>query len=195
MYIESRKCGIRLNVLVPVGLFFVFLLNGALPSLCMLLAAAVHELGHILCASLVKAPVLRFDVELWGGRLYYGGMTGYKQELLIASGGIMANLALCPLGLLPLFGVYGRLFFYSCICYALVNIIPARTLDGGEMLRCLLCLQCSEGWDSAERAVHLFSVLIMLALGVSLCLLTGFNLSVVFICLLSLVVTVIPPKI
>lgn len=192
MYIEIRAYGIRLNILALVGLVFVFLLNGVASSLVMLLAAILHELGHILAANAVGAPIVRFDIEPWGGRMYYGGMTSYKQELLIASGGVAFNFLFAPIGLIPLFGIYGKLFFFSCVCYALVNLIPAKTLDGGEMLRCLLCMQKgSIGAESAERAVYLLSLIFMLALGATLCLITGFNLSVVFLCLFSLVITVL----
>lgn len=190
MYIEKRTVGLRINLLVPVGLIFLILLNGVHASIVMLLAAVVHELGHILAANAAGVPIVRFDLELWGGRLCYGGLNSYKQELIVSCGGILANLLLCPLGLIPIFGLYGKLFFYSCICYALINMIPARTLDGGEILRCLLCMQSVSGFECAERAIHLLSSFFMLALGVSLCLITGFNLSVLFICLFSLVLTV-----
>jgi len=183
--------GIRVNLLVPVGLTIFFLLNGLRAAAVMLFAAAVHEMGHILCANAVKAPIMRFDVELWGGRMFYGGMLSYKQELVVALGGIAANLLAAPLGLIPIFGVYGKLFYYSCFCYALINIVPAKTLDGGEVLRCLLRL-CGEQYmaDRAEYVVHVISVLFVATAGFFLCVLAGFNSSVMFLVLLSVAVLV-----
>ncbi len=186
-----RKYGLRINLLVPVGLVFLFLLNGFWASAVMLLAAVLHELGHMLCARLVHAPIVRFDIELWGGKMYYGGMPCYRQELIIAVGGIAANVIFAPLGLIPFLGIYGKLFFYSCACYALVNIIPARSLDGGEILRCLLSMQKGNtDTESAERAVYLLSLLFIVSASFLLCILSGFNLSVILLCVFSLVVTV-----
>lgn len=191
MYIENRRLGLRVNLLVPIGLVFLLLLNGTLPIAVMLLAALVHEAGHLLFARAVGVRIVRFDVELWGGRMCYAALTSYRRQLFIASGGIIANLLCAPLGLIRVFGIYGRLFCCSCLCYALINLIPARTLDGGEMLRCFL-RQRSESPETAlaERAVYLFSMLFIAGAGAALCLLSGFNYSVVFIALLSLLLTV-----
>ncbi len=195
MYIENKKRGIRINLLVPIGLITVFLINGIIPSGVMLLAAFVHELGHLLCAAMVGAPILRFDVELWGGRMFYGGMLSYKRELIISLGGIAANLLFAPLGLIPLFGVYGKLFYYSCFCYALINVVPARTLDGGEAFRALM-LSCTDPYtaDKAERVLHCLSILFVTVLGLMLSILSGFNSSVMFTVFLSVIVFVTQTK-
>ncbi len=188
MYIENTKKGIRLNLLVPVGLFFLFLLNGFFSTFVILLAALVHECGHIALAALCGVGIERFDIELWGGRMYYGGMNSYRKELYISLGGIIANLLFAPLGLISLFGLYGKLFFCASVCYALVNIIPAKTLDGGEALRCMLNL----GFDgevayAAQNAVNALSLLFLCAAGLVLAVLTGFNSSVLMLSVITVI--------
>lgn len=191
MYIENIKKGIRINLLVPVGLLFLFLLNGFLSTAVILLAAIVHEAGHIAAAILCGAAVERFDIELWGGRMYYGGMNGYKKELFISVGGIIANIALAPLGLISVFGIYGKLFFAACVCYGLVNIIPAKTLDGGEALRCILGLSCDgDTAYAAEKAVNTLSVFFVCAVGLTLSILTGFNSSVLMLAVITVVLII-----
>ena len=195
MYIENKKSGIRINMLVPIGLVTVFLINGVIPSAVMLLAAFVHELGHLVCATIVGAPILRFDVELWGGKMLYGGMLSYKKELIISLGGIAANLLFAPLGMIPLFGVYGKLFYYSCFCYAIINFIPVRSLDGGEVLRCLLWSYTDPYTATkAQQAVHCLSVLFVIVSGLIVSLLSGFNSSVMFLVFFSVVVFVTDTK-
>ncbi len=195
MYIENKRMGIRLNLLVPTGLAILFKLNGFMPSFIMLLAALVHEMGHFLCVVALKTPVLRFDIELWGGRMYYGGMLGYKQEMLVALGGIIANIIVAPVGLIPAFGIYGKLFYYSCFCYALVNIIPAKTLDGGELFRCLIRLYGDAfSAERAEKIIHLLSVMFIVVAGVLFSLLTGFNSSVLFIVVFSVILLITETK-
>ncbi len=188
MYIENTKRGIRINLLVPVGLFFLFLLNGFFSTVIILLAALVHEVGHIAFAAFCGVGIERFDIELWGGRMYYGGMNSYRKELYISLGGIVANLLIAPLGLISLFGLYGKLFFCASVCYALVNIIPAKTLDGGEVLRCMLNLSCdSDVAYAAINAVNALSIMFLCAAGLVLSVITGFNSSVLMLSVITVV--------
>ena len=191
MYIELPRKGIRINIFVPVGAVFLLLLNGLLAFTVMLLAAAIHELGHILAASLCKVRICRFDVELWGGKIQYEGFVGYKQELCIALGGIVLNMLTAALGLLPIFGLYGRLFFYSSLCYAAVNMLPAESLDGGVALSCVLRMKTDmRSAMIAERTVAVFSFFILVAVGAILCILSGMNGSVMFLAAMTVVIMI-----
>ena len=194
MYIELPRHGLRINVIVPVGCLFLLLLNGVLAFTVMLLAAAVHELGHILAAKLCKARICRFDIELWGGKLQYEGLFGYKQELLISIGGIVLNTLTAPIGLCPLFGLYGRLFFYSSLCYAAVNSVPAPSLDGAVALSCILRMKTDiRSAMTAERTVEVFSIFVLVAIGAIFCIISGLNSSVLFLCVLTVVLMVEKP--
>ena len=176
---------------MPVGLFFLFLLNGFLTTLVILIAAVVHELGHIAALAVCGIPVERFDIELWGGRMYYSGMNSYRKELCISLGGIVANLLAAPLGLISFFGIYGKLFFFASVCYALVNIIPAKTLDGGEALRCMLNLSCDSSVAyAAQNAVNALALMFLCALGLSLAVLSGFNSSVLMLGVITVVLAI-----
>ncbi len=193
MYIELPRHGIRINIFVPVGALFLLLLNGVLAFTVMLLAVVVHELGHILAAKLCKAHICRFDIELWGGKLQYEGFLSYKQELFIALGGIILNTLTAPLGLL--LGLYGRLFFYSSLCYAAVNAIPAPTLDGAVALSCILRIKTDiRSAMTAERTVEVFSLFVLVAVGSIFCILSGLNSSVLFLCALTVVVIIEPGR-
>ncbi len=108
-----------------------------------LLAIALHELGHILFAFLLKIKIKCFHLSLLGARLEIVGEISYKKELLLALGG-------------PLFGVLGFAFSISpalnyelesllnfsviSLILALFNLLPLESLDGGRMLKCTLCL-------------------------------------------------------
>lgn len=191
MYIELPRNGIRINVFVPIGAVFLLLLNGVLGFTVMFLAAAIHELGHILFATVCKVRICRFDVELWGGKLQYEGFADYKQEFCIAIGGIVLNLLTAPLGLCPIFGLYGKLFFYSSLCYAAVNLLPAESLDGGVALSCVLRMKTDmRSAMIAERTVAVFSLFILVAVGAILCILSGMNSSVLFLCTLTVVLMI-----
>ncbi len=170
---------------------FLLLLNGFLAFTVMLIAAVIHELGHMIAAAICKVHICRFDVEIWGGKIQYEGFVGYKQELCIALGGIVLNVLTAPIGLCPIFGIFGRLFFYSSLCYAAVNLLPAESLDGGVALSCILRLKTDmRSAVIAERTVAVFSIFILVAVGAILCILSGMNSSVLFLCVLTVVIMI-----
>lgn len=125
-------------------LWAIVLVSSQTPYLIPTLAAvALHELGHILFAFLLKIKIKCFHLSLLGARLEIVGEISYKKELLLALGG-------------PLFGVFGfafsispalnygleSLLYFSVISLilALFNLLPLESLDGGRMLKCTLCL-------------------------------------------------------
>ena len=120
------------------GVFFP-LLNGLRDSLPILLAALLHEGGHLLVCLLLRVPI-RFVRPIATGAVigYDPSAVSYAREAWIAAAGPVANLAgflLCFLGECT----RGRaLFGTSCLAFAFFNLLPIRTLDGGVILYDLL---------------------------------------------------------
>ena len=71
----------------------------------------------------------------------------------------------------------------------MVNIIPVKSLDGGELFRCVMRL-ISDPFtaERAENAVNVFSVLFFVVAGLMVSLISGFNSSVVFLVFFSVIV-------
>lgn len=127
-----------------------------------LAAVALHEAGHIFFARILKIKIKCVHLSLLGARLEVGGEISYARELLLALGG-------------PLFGLLGfagtflpaqkcespQLLYFSIISLvlALFNLLPLESLDGGRILKCLLCL-CFK----LEIATKIMSILSFLTL-------------------------------
>ena len=148
----------RCRITVSFWFFSLLALAAACGGKYMLagiIAAAVHECGHIAAAAMCAGrdtPVY-FDITPAGFRMGVipAGLDG-RRELLILSAGVTANLlAAAPL---LLAGAGGHAAAQLCI--AAVNAAPVSPLDGGRVLRLLLSRKLDE--DRAEKAVSAISL-------------------------------------
>ena len=105
-----------------------------------LLAALLHELGHLFCCLLLKHPPKALELTCFGPALIpREGLPSKKQELLILLSGSGVNLLCAGLCLwagqwLPGLAVFGGFH----LILGLLNLFPAQGLDGGKALRLLL---------------------------------------------------------
>ncbi len=123
-----------------------------------LLAAAVHELGHIGAAMLVGVNDMSVPrAVLTGLRLKPTRLLSYREEAVIALGGPLINLLLFAV-LLPLcrLGEYVAALAAINLLTALSNLIPIRGFDGHRILIGLLSLRlCATALDRVSRALTL----------------------------------------
>lgn len=136
-------------------------------------AAALHELGHALAIHLCGGKVLCLRLTAFGGVLRYRMRAPMAAcAVWIAAAGPLAGLiaAWCAAGL----GYYS--FAGANLLLSLLNLLPVRPLDGGEMVYALL------GGSLAEVIVEgvvcaavgvLAGVILYRGGGCSLLLLTG----------------------
>lgn len=116
----------------------------------LILACAVHEAAHLLCARLFGLRVQRFELTLLGARLQAESSTD-RALLICTLAGPAASLALGAI--LP---VWPQLGLVS-LMLGIFNLLPFRALDGGQILL-LLCR--SEA--AFHRTQSLFLILLTL---------------------------------
>ena len=108
-----------------------------------LLAAAVHELAHVLAALAQRGRIEAVRLRFGGAELELAHL-GYRQELLCALSGPAVNLV-CSLLLRKAFPA-----FAACsLLLGLFNALPVYPLDGGRCVYLLLTLL--EDADAAAR--------------------------------------------
>lgn len=112
-------------------------------SLEFLLAAVIHELGHLLAISLLHAPVKLVSLTATGMRLRRGGRLGIAGELAILLAGPGANILAAVLLYMSCGGqepVNTALrLSASSLALGLYHLLPVAGLDGGSVLE-LLCM-------------------------------------------------------
>lgn len=136
----KRRVG-RILLLVPSLLWVgaVLYFEGVYLFFAATLAAAFHECGHLLAFSALGLPPPRAVAVARGIRLSAACPMSYRQELVVALSGPLANLA-CYLitlltgELLP----FAREFGEACLAAAVCNLVPLGEMDGERILMCLL---------------------------------------------------------
>ena len=133
------------NEILPL-FFWVFLIFGFdSPDVAVItiLAAVIHETGHLTAGSSHLAPIIRSHIS--GFRIKARG-AGYLSEIITLSAGPLINILVFIL-CLPLSGSasgYFSLFGYINLMTALSNLLPVEGYDGYGIVRKILEARESE---------------------------------------------------
>ena len=120
------------------------------------ICSLVHELSHIAMMNLMRCPPRRIEIKPYG-MLIEGGPCGDLSACVTAAAGPTANLAFAAV-CFALFEYNGEYFFVLTavvnLMIALINILPVRGLDGGEILEVILKRAAGD-----EKGKRIFSVI------------------------------------
>ena len=123
-------------------LFLSLLLSHTLFSIASLLAALLHELGHLLAARICGIRMKEFSLGLFGAGLTPNGeLYSYFDEIILCLGGPLSNFffgSLCLIFLRSSSSPFLLSFVFSSFAYGILNLLPIKGFDGGRMLRAFL---------------------------------------------------------
>lgn len=141
----GARTELRIAPFAAVLLLGMLLCDGSGIFASTLLAAFLHECGHLLAARLMHISFERVRLGLLGVRLdIRGQMLSYSQEWLLAAAGPFASLLAAALA--SFFwnsSVMARQFSCASLVLGVLNLLPIRTFDGGRMLESALSAVCS----------------------------------------------------
>ena len=145
-----------------------------------LLAAAVHELGHLAVIHAYGSRPEFLSVGGFGAQIHTGPLDN-RAEFFCAAAGPAASLFLLSLC---------RFFPKLALCGAvqgMFNLIPVHPMDGGRILCCFLRRLCPRRAEGIFRIVHCLVICGLLALSLiaAICRKDGFFLALVCIMALS----------
>lgn len=120
-------------------LFMLFCDKSGLAAMS-LLAAALHEVGHLIAAKGMHIPIGAMRFDLLGARIdVKGRILSYGEEWLLCVAGPFSSLVFSLIG--SFFWSHTKLAIaFSCasLLLGLLNLLPIQTFDGGRMLECAL---------------------------------------------------------
>ena len=110
----------------------------------LLLAATLHECGHLLCLLLFRIPVIQLRFSPGGAVIRTNSAAlSYPREAFLYLCGPAANLCALMLSLFFHSSFFWLLFAANLIC-ACYNLLPIPPLDGSGALLCLLSARFPE---------------------------------------------------
>lgn len=127
-----------------VMLILSLVLSSSYYAFIPIIAAAIHELGHILCAKLFNVKLSGFELGIFGARISTGhSLASYSKELAISSAGPLANLICADITAIicKTSGTSNKIcdiFILSSLCLGIINLLPIKTFDGGRIFSSLL---------------------------------------------------------
>lgn len=159
--LEWRLCGVRcrLSLLFPAMVTALLLWQPDGLALSCLFASLIHEGGHLLAMMVVGVPPQTCVIGAFGLRLDLdNALVGYGKNLMISLAGPLVNGVAAAL----LFGINRSDTAMVHLVLAGLNLLPASALDGGEVLRCGMCLIGME--SLASTVVRFASAMVLLPL-------------------------------
>ncbi len=122
-----------------------------------ILAALLHECGHLLAAKCLRIPWKGLHMDFLGARLEVSGrLLSYGEEWLLSAAGPFASFVCAALGAI-FWKLSNAAVLFSCasLLLGLLNLLPIATFDGGRMLACFLLLFFEE--QTTQRVMRLCS--------------------------------------
>lgn len=159
------------------------LIDGSLLAVYSVLSALFHELAHII-ALWVLGKRIRSLSAVGRGLALSTELLGYRDEAIVCISGPLSSLLL---GIVCFFAGFYQLAFANFALF-LLNALPIYPLDSGRALFCLLSLKLDRkaaAW--MIRAVSFIFLLPLSVLSVIIFIRSGFNLSLLIICIYLLI--------
>ena len=174
------KMRVKIEPAAAVMLTALLLTDRTGLAVAALLAAAVHETGHLCAAKCLHIPVRALRFHLLGAGLETGGkLLSYGEEFLLCAAGPAASLLFAMLPA-PMWGKSEFAEQLSCASLALglLNLLPIRSFDGGRMLEDAISARFSpRAADTVLTASSLIFLFLLWATAVYFLLRAGDGLS------------------
>lgn len=187
MRFTVRNCRVELSFLFVAVVTFYLLIDRTGIAGVGLVAAVLHEIGHLAAMCLFSVPPEKIRLKPFGIEIAEkrGVRRSYGRDAAISLSGPAANLlffALCCLGYSALSWEYLFHLAAANLLLALLNVLPVEPLDGGQALYALLCLRLR--MEHAQRVVEIVSFCVVFpiaVLGFLVLLRSGYNFSLLLI--------------
>lgn len=171
----------------PLLLIFMcafVLIDGSFLAVLTVLFSLWHEIWHIIVLRAVGGKIKGLFAMGVGIKLN-PGMLGYKEEMAVALAGPVASFFMFIIFLpFALKNEYTMFCTFCNLIIFIINILPVFPLDGGRVLYFFICQRFLPTTASKiTKTVTVIFLLPLFVLSVIILIKTGYNLSLMLICL------------
>ena len=142
---KKQALKIKLSLSGAIMLVALFLTHSYL-SLAAIIAATLHELGHVIMAKICKIELCELKLGIFGASLSSRPLLcSYKKEIALCLAGPLVNLisALIASRFYSFNTEFLAFFISASLFLGVLNLLPIHEFDGGRILFCLLSLRFS----------------------------------------------------
>lgn len=162
-------CKVKISFLLIGMVAGIILLDESKTTIWGLIAALMHEFGHIFAMTLKnnKPQEINFDIFDIKIKDNNRSRSSYGENILILFAGPCMNLSLAAIFFLAYFitGIDFLLIPMSeNLILGILNILPIESLDGGQILYCLLVKKL--GIQKSEKIVCIVSFIFLVPLSI-----------------------------
>ena len=147
--------------------------------ICCILAALLHECGHLIMMRRFRVTVKTVRLRVFDILIESGGIQSPSADALITLAGPMMNL-LCFVLFIP----WSEKLALPHLALGVFNLLPVMSLDGGHLLHIFLQKKYSSmACDKILRLTTFITILPLMTAGIFLLLNSGYNYSLLAISL------------
>lgn len=186
-YLSLPFFGVRISVAALLAAAALFAADFSVFTLLFLLAAMIHEVGHLVCLKACGAKIYGITVLPFGAVIRSDAeKLPYAKEAAAALAGPAAGLAAAGAALLAFLlfrDMYSLFFAVTNLTLSLVNLVPVRTLDGGRALEAIAFSRMPyERAECFSENVSYASFVLLTFASLGLLVVTGCNFSLIIFC-------------
>jgi stage IV sporulation protein FB len=187
MTFRVGKCRVTVGVPFLAVVALVLALDRSGMAFAGFLCGVLHEAAHILAMNLLGNMPEQMRFTAFGIDIVrQNEQRSYKRDALVSLAGPAANLAAAIL-LICIPQTRQSIYFYANLVLFAFNALPIAPLDGGQVLRALLCIKTEP--EKADRIVTAVSLSLLLPLataGFFILIQTGWNITLLLaVCYLA----------
>lgn len=189
MTLRLKSTDIRLCFSFFACFALMLLLADGKTALICFFSSMLHEGGHLFFMLVFSQRVSAITFSAFGVRIDREGeaLLSYKKGALVALGGVFVNFFLCAVGASAyafLKSYEAAVLFWVNLFLALLNLIPADSLDMWNALYCVFMEKFDEGkTQNLLAAFSAASVALFCAFCVFYFVFIGFNISLLAVCI------------
>ncbi len=187
---KKTKYHVHMSNTSVLLIFFSVLLYKEDICIAVIASLFIHELAHMAVCRLLKVNIAHVHIHPHGINMCLNTMLTPKKQFAVSVSGPLVSLAVSIIFNI-LFHIVGYRIFnlWSSVNFLMfaVNTIPAFPLDGGEMLRAMLCF--FRGYIESVNIVKKLSVYVLtgfMLFGIIIAIMGNFNLSLSLFCVVGL---------